>query len=170
MDIRIFEEEDYKAVSEIYIQGVETGTAVFNRNCPSWDEWDSSHLKACRFVAVSDEKVVGWSALTPISNRCVDSGVAEVSVYIASNYRGCGVGKALLNTMIDASEKEGFWTLQAGILQDNIASIRLCESCGLRMVGYRERIGRDFNGVWHNTILMERRSKAVESGGCCCGK
>lgn len=167
MEIRTFREEDFEAVSRIYAQGVETGRAVFNRCIPARDEWDSSHLKACRFVAESDGKVVGWSALTAVSNRCVDSGVSEVSVYIDSDYRGRGVGKALLNTTIDASEKEGFWTLQAGILQDNIASIRLCEACGLRMVGYRERIGCDFNGVWHNTVLMERRSKVVEGGTCC---
>ena len=165
MTIRLFAIEDWEVVSEIYAQGVETGTAVFNRCSPSWEEWDVSHLKACRFVAEKDGKVVGWAALTPVSNRCVDSGVAEASVYVASDYRGCGVGKALLNAVLDASEKEGFWTLQASILQDNTASIGLCEACGLRMVGFRERIGRDFNGVWHNTVLMEKRSRVVE-GGC----
>jgi len=166
MDIRMFAIEDWEAVSEIYVQGVETGTAVFSNCRPSWEEWDMSHLKACRFVAEKDRKVVGWAALTPVSNHCVDSGVAEASVYVATDYRGCGVGKALMNAVIEASEKEGFWTLQASILQDNIASIRLCEACGLRMVGYRERIGCDFNGVWHNTVMMEKRSGIVEGSGC----
>lgn len=102
----------------------------------------------------------------------MDSGVVEVSAYVAANFRGKGVGKALLNALIDASEKEGLWMLQSQIIQENTVSIGLCKSCGFRELGYRERINRDARGAWHNLVLMERRSKNIEGSGgpCGCGK
>ena len=168
MTIRALEFEDWQAVIQIYAEGVATGRAVFNNELPTWEEWDASHLKACRLVAEECGKIVGWTALTAVSNRCMDSGVAEGSVYVAADSRGKGVGKVLLNALIEASEKAGLWMLQAQIIQENTASIRLCEACGFRMVGYRERINRDTCGAWHNLVLMERRSKVVE-GNCSCG-
>ena len=170
MTIRAFRQGDWEAVNRIYAEGVATGTAVFNSDLPSWEEWDASHLKVCRLVAEENGTLFGWTALTAVSNRCMDSGVAEGSVYVAADFRGKGVGKALLNALIEASEKDGFWMLQAQIIQENVASISLCEACGLRRVGYRERINRDACGVWHNLVLFERRSKTVEASSCCCCK
>lgn len=169
--IRAFKTEDWEAVDRIYAEGVDTDTAVFSKERPTWEEWDASHLKSCRLVAEDSGVVVGWTAISKVSNRCMDSGVAEGSVYVAAVFRGKGVGKALLKALIEVSEKDGLWMLQCQIIQENTASIRLCESCGFRMVGYRERINRDSNGIWHNLVLMERRSKAVEGNGacCCCG-
>jgi phosphinothricin acetyltransferase len=93
-----------------------------------------------------------------------------VSIYIDPGAQGKGIGTRLLQALIQESEKQGFWTLQSGIMQNNLASIRLHERCGFRMVGYRERIGRDRFGVWRNTVLMERRSPADGFGGACtCG-
>jgi L-amino acid N-acyltransferase YncA len=104
--------------------------------------------------------VIGWAALSPVSGRRVYAGVAEVSVYVAASVRGQGVGQALLNALVEASEHQGIWTLQAGILRENEASIALHESCGFRQVGRRERIGQR-DSVWRDVILMERRSKVV---------
>jgi L-amino acid N-acyltransferase YncA len=151
-------ERDWPEVSRIYQQGIDTGLATLQPNCPSFAEWDLAHLKVCRLAAMKEEKVIGWAALTPISGRCVYAGVAEVSVYVDPGYWGLGVGKALLKELVRSSEEEGLWTLQSGILQENVASIRLHERCGFRMVGYRERIGRDRNGKWRDTVLMEKRS------------
>lgn len=106
--------------------------------------------------------------MTAVSGRCAYAGVAEVSVYIAQNYRGHGVGKVLLLELIRSSEENGFWTLESGIMQDNTVSIRLHESCGFRMVGYREKIGRDRVGNWRNIVLMERRSAGDYVDGVCC--
>ena len=172
MTIRAFRQEDWEGVNRIYAEGVATGTAVFNTALPSWEKWDASHLEACRLVADEQGSVIGWTALTAVSNRCMDSGVAEGSIYVAADFRGKGVGKALLHALIEVSETAGFWMLQAQIIQDNAASIALCEACGFRKVGYRERINRDACGVWHNLVLVERRSKTVEGSGCncCCGK
>ncbi len=159
--IRSMTENDWPSVSEIYRQGIETGKATFQSDIPAYNEWDASHISECRFVAVHDGKVVGWTALSTVSSRCVYGGVAEVSLYIAKDYRGKGVGCKLLQYLIIESEKMDFWMLQSGIMEDNAASISLNEKCGFRQVGYRERIGRDIHGKWRSTILMEKRSGVV---------
>lgn len=160
MELRIREmrDTDWEAVASIYGEGIETNIATFQREVPNYETWDKSHIKSCRIVAEDNGQVVGWVALTAISNRCVYAGVAEVSIYIKSDCRGKGIGEKLLQDVITASEKEGFWTLQSGIFEINTASIALHKKMGFRMVGYREKIAKDQGGVWQNTVLMERRS------------
>lgn len=149
--------EDWPAVRAIYEEGIATGLATFETAAPDWHAWDGAHLTVCRLVARAGGQVVGWAALSPVSRRLVYRGVAEVSVYVAGAARGRGVGKALLQTLIADSEAAGFWTLQASIFTDNHASRALHRACGFREVGVRERIGQR-EGVWRDTILMERRS------------
>lgn len=156
--IREMRETDWDQVKEIYQQGMDTNLATFQTECPSYEEFDQSHLEECRFVAVDGDTIAGWTALTAVSNRCVYRGVAEISVYVRVSYKGKQIGTQLLNHLIAKSEERGIWTLQSGIMEDNPASIHLHEKCGFRMVGYRERIGKDRYGVWRNTVLMERRS------------
>ncbi|MEA4814602.1 MAG: N-acetyltransferase family protein [Oscillospiraceae bacterium] len=167
--IRKMLDSDWPEVSRIYKEGMDTNLATFQAECPSWDEWNASHLKVCRLVIIEDGKVIGWAALTAVSGRCVYAGVAEVSIYIGQEHRGRGAGKTLMLELIRCSEKNGFWTLQSGIMQDNAASIHLHESCGFRTVGYREKIGRDHFGRWRNTVLMEKRSVSdCFEGACTC--
>lgn len=159
ISIRAMTEEDWPEVARIYQQGMDGNLATFQTVCPSFADWDAAHHSACRLVAQRDGAVLGWAALSPVSSRVVYAGVAELSIYITREARGQGVGKALLNALIAASEQSGFWTLQSGIMENNLASIALHTSCGFRLVGSRERIGQDRFGVWRNTVLMERRSK-----------
>ena len=147
-------------VKRIYLEGIATGQATFQTSAPDWEQWDSSHLASCRLVAVERGQVLGWAALTPVSGRCVYAGVAEVSVYISSEARGKGIGRLLLEELVTESEKNNYWTLQAGIFPENEASLRLHEAAGFRIIGTRERIGQ-MNGVWRDTVLLERRSKIV---------
>ncbi len=153
-------EEDWPAIRSIYVEGIATGDATFETGAPEWEEWDQAHLPGCRLVARSGGEVVGWAALSSVSGRCVYSGVAEVSVYVASAARGRGVGKALLEALVEASERAGIWTLQAGMFPENSISIALHKSCGFREVGRRERLGQ-LHGVWRDVVLLERRSKTV---------
>jgi phosphinothricin acetyltransferase len=159
--IRAMGLEDWEEVASIYKEGIETKIATFQQEIPTYEAWDESHIKSCRLVAQEDDTVIGWTALSPVSSRCVYSGVAEVSVYVKENQRGKQVGEKLMRELIIEAEEEGLWTLQSGILEINSASIALHKKVGFRMVGYRERIAKDQNGVWQNTVLMERRSSVV---------
>ena len=158
--IRGMNDSDREAVRAIYLEGIATGLATFETEAPAWGHWDRSHLPAPRIVAVAQGRVVGWGALSPVSGRAVYAGVAEVSVYVGSESRGGGIGKALLQDLIKQSEAQGIWTLQASIFPENSASISLHESCGFRKVGTRERIAK-LNGIWRDTVLLERRSTSA---------
>lgn len=158
MKIRELEPSDWAAVREIYAEGIATGNATFETEVPSWDSWDGAHISDCRFVAEVDGAVRGWAALTPVSDRCVYGGVAEVSVYVAAYSRGHGLGSALLAHVVRASEDAGFWTLQAGLFAENVGSLRLHERAGFRLVGVRERLGK-LDGRWRDVLLLERRSE-----------
>ncbi|GAB2862250.1 GNAT family N-acetyltransferase [Hymenobacter ruber] len=151
----------WPAVRAIYAEGMATGTATFATEPPTWEAWDTGHLASCRLVATDETgRVLGWAALSPVSGRCVYAGVAEVSVYVGAAARGRGVGLALMKALVTESEQKGLWTLQAGIFPENTASVRLHEAVGFRQVGRRERIGQ-LRGVWHDTLLLERRSAVV---------
>ncbi|HEY2359960.1 MAG TPA: GNAT family N-acetyltransferase [Candidatus Angelobacter sp.] len=153
-------EQDWPTVSKIYEEGIATGNATFEKSIPDWQKWDTSHLRTCRLVARSVHEVLGWAALTPVSGRCVYAGVAEVSVYVAHRARGQKIGTKLLRALVESSEQEGIWTLQAGIFPENVASIELHKRCGFSIVGTRERLGR-MDERWRDVILMERRSKVI---------
>jgi L-amino acid N-acyltransferase YncA len=153
--------EDWPAVKAIYEEGIASGDATFEQAAPPWSDWDAAHLPGCRLVAIGgDGRVVGWAALTRVSSRCVYAGVAEVSVYVALNARGRGIGTQLLTALVERSEAHGLWTLQAGVFPENVASVTLHERCGFRVVGRRERLGQ-MDGRWRDVLLLERRSARV---------
>lgn len=151
---------DWPQVRDIYLEGIRTGNATFETLAPEWEEWDRDHLRACRFVARDNDAVYGWAALRPVSARYAYRGVAEVSVYVTESARGGGLGRALLAALISSSEHNGIWTLQAGILAENISSLELHRRCGFREVGRRERIGK-LGDAWRDVVLLERRSQTV---------
>jgi L-amino acid N-acyltransferase YncA len=154
----------WESVRAIYAEGIATGNATFETELPSWEKWDLSHRQDCRLVAVdaaaSERSILGWAALSPVSARRVYAGVAEVSVYVSTAARGRCVGKALMHALVEASETNGVWTLQASIFPENTASIALHKSFGFREVGVRRRIGK-LGNVWRDVMLLERRSERV---------
>jgi len=153
--------EDWAGVRSIYLEGIATGVATFETGAPAWEKWDAGHFQKMRLVARDmNDVILGWAAVSPVSDRCVYGGVAEVSVYVGERGRGRGVGRVLLQALIEASERNGIWTLQAGVFPENAASIKLHLRCGFREVGRRERIGK-LNGIWRDTLLLERRSEHV---------
>ena len=149
--------QHWEDVRKIYEQGIATGQATFQQSAPGFDDWNKDHLHHSRLVAIENGQVAGWAALTAVSGRCVYAGVAEVSVYVSTLYRGKGIGTILLQSLITSSEKNNIWTLQAGIFPENSASIKIHEANGFRLVGKRERIGQ-MSGIWRDTLLFERRS------------
>ncbi len=145
-------------VREIYDAGISTGNATFEIRSPDWMAWDNAHLKTCRLIASNYGKILGWAALSPVSQRTVYAGVAEVSIYIAPRHQGLGIGDLLMKALITKSEMHGIWTLQAAIFPENEGSLRLHLKNGFRIVGTRERIGK-MNGRWRDVLFMERRSE-----------
>ena len=152
--------EDWEFVRAIYLEGIATGNATFETSAPAWEDWDRAHLRICRFVARWNRDIVGWAALRGYSGRCAYSGVAEASLYVAGTARRSGVGSALMRGLIDNSERNGIWTIQAGIFPENAASIELCRRFGFRVVGKRERLGQ-LGGCWRDVLLLERRSTVI---------
>jgi len=150
--------QDWELVLAIYLEGIATGQATFETEAPDWERWDAGHLPQCRLVARSGDGILGWAALSPVSRREVYAGVAEVSVYVAASARGFGVGGALMRALIEASERQGVWTLQSSVFPENHASVALHLKHGFREVGRRERIARH-HGVWRDTVVLERRSR-----------
>jgi len=157
--------EDWPQVRTIYQQGIATGQATFETNPPDWESWDARHLPECRLVMRNGETILGWAALSAVSRRNVYAGVAEVSVYIAAEARGQGIGNKLMEALIEASETNGvcqtpIWTLQSSIFPENQASVALHLKHGFREVGRRERIAQ-LHGKWRDTVVLERRSRIV---------
>jgi phosphinothricin acetyltransferase len=161
MDVRPMLPADWTAVAAIYGEGIATGNATFETAVPPWDDWDRAHTEDCRLVAVRGGAVIGWAALSPVSRRHVYRGVGELKIYVAAAARGGGVGRRLLAELVACSERAGYWTLQAGVLPENAASLALHRAAGFREVGRRERIGATAAGVWRDVILLERRSAVV---------
>ncbi|HEY3009002.1 MAG TPA: GNAT family N-acetyltransferase [Micromonosporaceae bacterium] len=160
--VRPMADADAEEVLAIYQAGIDTGDATFETATPSWDSFVAGKLSAHRLVAIdpSTGRVLGWAALSRVSNRCVYAGVAENSIFIHPDARGRGVGTALLAALVESSERAGIWTLQTGIFPENAASLALHERAGFRVVGRRERIGKH-HGRWRDVVFLERRSPVV---------
>jgi phosphinothricin acetyltransferase len=150
---------DWPAVSAIYLDGIRGGLASFETEVPSWEDWDAAHTIAV--VAELHERVIGWAALGPISARRCYRGVAESSVYVGRDHHGRGIGLALMEELIARSEAARIWTIQTSIFPENEASLKLHHRVGFRVVGVRERIAKR-DGLWRNTVLLERRSEVVQ--------
>lgn len=151
---------NYPEIARIYQEGIQTSLATFETEVPNWENWNEKYLPFARLVLLKGNKIVGWAALSKVSNRHVYRGVAEVSIYVAREYYNQGIGTILLNKLIKESEVNEIWTLQSGIFKDNVTSINLHKNCGFRTIGYREKIGQ-LNGIWHDNVIMERRSNKV---------
>ena len=150
--------EDWPAVEAIYREGIATRQATFETETPTWDEFDAGRLADHRLVAVDDGRVIGWAAFSPTSRRDCYAGVVEHSVYVSASSRGHGVGRSLMEALVHRADEVGFWTIQTNMFPENEASLALHERLGFRVVGRRERIA-ELDGVWRDTILLERRSK-----------
>jgi L-amino acid N-acyltransferase YncA len=158
MKVEAMQPGDWTAVLAIYEDGIDVGT--FEELIPTREEWDQGHLIWPRLVTREDGRVLGWAALTPYSQRACYRGVAEVSIYIARDARGRGVGRALLERLCAEADGAHIWTLQASILDGNDASVALHERCGFRVVGVREKLARK-RDEWRDVVLLERRSDLV---------
>jgi L-amino acid N-acyltransferase YncA len=156
--VRAMTPADGEAVLRIYQAGLDTGQASFETTAPEWDAFDAGKLPGHRQVVVLDGAVVGWVAVSAVSARPVYAGVVEHSVYVDPTVQGRGVGRALLDALIASTEAAGIWTIQSGVFPENMASLRLHEQAGFRVIGTREKVGRHHHR-WRDVLLIERRSR-----------
>ncbi|HEY2283045.1 MAG TPA: GNAT family N-acetyltransferase [Solirubrobacteraceae bacterium] len=170
---------DWPSVARIYRAGIDTGDATFEHDVPSWEEWSRARLPVPRLLARGEAagrsdggsrepepgdragEVRGWAALSPVSSRSVYHGVGSVSIYVDPAYARRGIGRALLSSLVETSERAGLWTLEAGIFPENHASVALHRACGFELVGVRRRVGQMPDGCWRDVALYERRSRVV---------
>lgn len=166
--IREMSAGDWPEVLEVFSQGVATNMAVFDLDCPSYEEWDKSHCIQCRLVAEDDYEVVGWTALNPVSDKDYFKGIAELSVYVDFDHKRQGIGEELVNAAVARSVKYGYWSVVSYVLEENISGVKLFEKCGFRKVGFYERPAKDRFGVWRSLVIFERRVQTDKAGGCDC--
>lgn len=148
--------DDMGAVLAIYAEGLATRNATFETKVPTADQLRTRWLPELAWVAELDGRIVGWTAITPVSARECYAGVGESSAYVTETARGRGVGKALLFTQVTEADKAGLWTLQTSIFPENRASLALHHSAGFRTLAVRTRIAQ-LDGTWRDTVLLERR-------------
>lgn len=156
--IREMKKQDWDEAKRIYMQSLTRGGVTFATDCPSYEEWDAAHIKACRYVYELDGHVVGYTMIAPTSTRIPYRGVVELSIFVDNQHLRRGIGTELLTTLCRETEKRGYWTLYAAIFSVNAASIALHKKCGFRVIGYRENIAKDRFGKWQSTTIMERRN------------
>lgn len=156
--VRALADHDWADVRRIYAEGIATGIATFETEVPEATALERTWLAGHRWVAVLDDHVAGWASASPTSARSCYAGVAETSVYVGEEFRGRGVGRALINSQIAAADADhALWTLQTSIFPENRASLALHRSAGFRIVGLREKIAR-LGGQYRDTVLLERRA------------
>lgn len=170
MDIKLrpLEEDDWPEIVEIFFQAIRSNMATFEYTCPSYEEWDKTHLPFCRLIADVDREVVAYAGLIPFSDRECYKGVAELSIFVDNDHSDTAIAEKLLNAIVEEAVKKGIWSLQSYIFQENLAGIALHKKCGFRKVGYRERLGKDRFGVWRSVVIMEYRIQTDKAGGCDC--
>jgi L-amino acid N-acyltransferase YncA len=154
---------DWPEVEAIFAAGITGGEATFETATPDWGQFDAGRIADVRLVAVGDTgRVAGWAAASRVSARDAYRGVIEHSVYVDAAAQGHGVGRQLLEAFVTTAENAGYWTIQSSIFPENLASLRVHERAGFRVVGTRRRIARSQRGPhagqWRDTVLVERRS------------
>ena len=148
---------DAAAIAAIHNEGIAERTATFE-TVPRTVA-DSERRIADRtfplLVAVSNRgEVLGWAGLSAYRPRECYAGVAEFSIYIRRSARGQGLGRPLLNALIDAARERGFWKLVSRVFPFNAASRALCRACGFREVGVYHKHAQ-LDGRWLDVVIVE---------------
>ncbi len=159
MNIREAKLEDIESITAIYNYEVLNGTATFDTEIRSEEEqykWYKSHKGKYRiFVAEIEGKIAGWVSLSKWINKKAAEKSAELSLYIASSYRGKGIGRELLKKRLKAAEADGINSIVSLITEGNEISIIMHEKAGFRVCGRVERVAEKF-GKELNLIIMQK--------------
>ena len=159
LEIRRATADDLPAITEIYNDAILKTVATFDTETKTLEDrqaWFEHHgAKYPVLVAVEDGVVKGWASLTAYSDRCAYSGTVENSVYVREDCRGYGIGKKLLDALMDEGRKACFHTVIARIAETNDISIRLHEKAGFKTIGVMEEVGMKF-GKLLDVYMMQK--------------
>lgn len=156
--IRHAEHHDAAAIADIYNQGIAERGATFETQPRGVQEIDARLNDQRRFpmlVAEQDGSVIGWAGLSSYRPRECYAGIGEFSIYLDRTARGRGVGRRLLEMLVEAARERGYWKLVSRIFPANTASRALCRACGFREVGVYEKHGC-LDGQWMDVVIVER--------------
>ena len=155
---RLARADDAAAITAIYNQGIAERGATFETEPRRVADMaarivdDSYPL----LVAVDDDGAVsGWANLSSYRPRACYAGIAEFSIYLNRAARGRGIGRGLLEALVDTARDRGCWKLVSRVFTFNAASRALCRACGFREVGVYEKHGR-LDGRWLDVVIVER--------------
>ncbi|HXJ78857.1 MAG TPA: arsinothricin resistance N-acetyltransferase ArsN1 family A [Candidatus Methylomirabilis sp.] len=157
--IRRATEEDAEAVCAIYNQGIEERIATLETELRTPDErrqWLAARgPRHPVIVAEQSGGVIGWASLNPFNPRRAYDHVADLSVYVERDARGTGVGRRLLDRLVELARELGYHKMVLAAFPFNTAGMTLYERAGFRTVGiYREQ--GQLDGKWVDVIIMEK--------------
>jgi phosphinothricin acetyltransferase len=126
-------------ITSIYNEAILNTVATFDTEPKTTDDrriWLQQHNnKYPVYVALFDKEVVGWASLSRWSDRCAYDNTAEISVYISQAHQGKGLGKKLMQAVLNQGHANGLHTVLSRITEGNDISIRLHEQLGFTNIG-----------------------------------
>lgn len=150
---------DQRAILEIYNDAVLNSTATFDLEPRTWEEqqrWSEEHRPPYQvLVATVGDAVVGWGSLSPFRPKPGYRLTTQDSIYVREDFRGRGIGAALLDRLIAAARQGGFHSIMALVDGGNTVSVRLHERFGFRHVGTFPEVGFKF-GRWLDVVHMQK--------------
>ena len=150
---------DIAAITKIYNEAVWTTTATFDlepKTIAEQRKWFKAHgVRNPIFVAVVDNIVIGWASLSEYSTRCAYADTAELSLYVTENYRYQGIGKKLMQAILDEGQKVGLHTVISRIAGGNEVSIHLHRHFDFKDIGVMKEVGRKF-GKLLDVYIMQK--------------
>ncbi|HEY0286165.1 MAG TPA: arsinothricin resistance N-acetyltransferase ArsN1 family A [Pseudomonas sp.] len=168
MRIRPAEPVDATSIATIYNQGIEERSSTFEttpRNPTDMLERLQTGSRYPVLVMLDEQdQVVGWASLSRYRDRACYDGIADFSIYMSREARGQGLGKHLLQALLNEAEALGFWKVLSRIFTSNQASLALCQTCGFRQVGVYEKHAR-LDGRWIDCAIVERIFPANQAIG-----
>ncbi|HEV8692839.1 MAG TPA: arsinothricin resistance N-acetyltransferase ArsN1 family A [Lysobacter sp.] len=151
--------DDAAAITAIYNQGIAERAATFETTPRRVQDIVQRLAEIQRYplLVATDETnaVLGWAGLSSYRARECYAGIGEFSVYLAADARGRGIGRQLLQALVEVAREHGYWKLLSRIFLFNTASRALCRAVGFREVGIYEKHGQ-LEDRWLDVVIVER--------------